>query len=59
MEHADLSSYNLPQEINLIRPSCNELGITVDTLQQHMSFTTTTKNDSICRFGLFEQCFHF
>ena len=78
MEHPDLCSYNLPQQINLIKPSCQELRITVDTLQQHMYFTTTTtttttittgtstttttittRNDSVCGFVLFEQCFHF
>ena len=37
MDHPDLSPYNLPQKINLMQPSCQELRITVDTLQQHMS----------------------
>ena len=59
VEHPDLYLYNLPQEINLIVASCQELRITEDTLQQHMSFAATTKNDSVRRFVLFEQGFHF
>ena len=45
MEHPDLSSYNLPKQINFIGNSCQELGITLDTLQQLMPPTTT--NDSV------------
>ena len=40
MEHRHLCSYNLPQQINLIGPSCQELRITEDILQQEMSSTT-------------------
>ena len=32
MEHRHLCSYNLPQQINLIGPSCQELRITEDLL---------------------------
>ena len=45
VEHPDLSSCNLPKEINFIGHSCQELSITLDTLQQHTSPTTT--NDSV------------
>ena len=47
VEHPDLSLYNLPNQINFIGPSCQELEITVDTLQQHMPHTATTRNDSV------------
>ena len=45
MEQPDLSSCNLPKQINFIGNSCQELGITLDTLQQLMPLTTT--NDSV------------
>ena len=44
VEHPDLSSCNLPKQINFIGPSCQELGITLDSL---MSSPTTTRNDSV------------
>ena len=43
VEHPDLSSCNLPNQINFIGPSCQELGITLDTLMS----PTTTRNDSV------------
>ena len=43
MEHSNLSSCNLPKQINFIGPSCQELGITLDTLMS----PTTTRNDSV------------
>ena len=44
MEHSNLSSCNLPKQINFIGPSCQEFSITLDTL---ISPTTTTRNDSV------------
>ena len=43
MEHPDLSSCNLHKQINFTGPSCQELGITLDTLKS----PTTTRNDSV------------
>ena len=45
VKHPDLSSYNLPKQINFIGNSCQEIGITLDTLQQLLPPTTT--NDSV------------
>ena len=43
VEHPDLPSYNLPQVINFIGPSCQELGITLDTLMS----PPNTRNNSV------------
>ena len=43
MDHPDLSSCNLPKQINFIGPSCQDLGITLDTLMA----PATTRNDSV------------
>ena len=43
VEHPDLSSYNLPKVINFIGPSCQELGITLDTLMS----PPNTRNNSV------------
>ena len=43
VEHPELSSYNLPKVIKFIGPSCQELGITLDTLMS----PPNTRNNSV------------
>ena len=45
VEHPDRSSYNLPKQKKFIGSSCQESGITLDTLMSPPT-TTTTRNDS-------------
>ena len=47
VEHPDQSSYNLSKRIKFIGPSCQESGITLDTLMSPTTTTTTTRNDSV------------
>ena len=49
VEHPDRSSYNLSKQIKFIGSSCQESGITLDTLispTTTTTTTTTTRNDS-------------
>ena len=47
VEHPDRSSYNLPKQKKFIGSSCQESGITLDTLMSPTTTTTTTtRNDS-------------